>query len=467
MTYKDFGITGDEELEYTLGNSLSQYFWDADKFLNIQKILEKPYLKLYYGVYPMVLSILNFAGYYEWYHLLNMLFASIIIVTAYLISLYVYKDRWQAVIPPVLILLMPQFLGHIPANPKDMPFAVFYFLAFCLVYFFNKNKTNSYSKILILGVVLGFTQSLRIIGYTIYIIYLLDIFINKRADWKLKLLELAGITFVAHLIMLITYPYLRQDPTNLIVLLSNAKSFISWDRNLIYFGQILTRDDRPWHYLFVYLLLTTPLVMLFFHLYSFRYFFKDSLLKLTLITIYLNLFLYLVLNPIVYNGLRHFLYLLPLISLTAAISIMKLPFNLKYMGFITIAIFLPVIVSIIKMHPYEYVYFNPLAHRIFEIEKEFETDYWGMTYKEATGKVVMYIDNNQLVLPKVYPCNLSFAVAYYSQFKFEVVNKSADADIIICDTENDLKRENKGQIVDTVQRSGMILNYIRLNDFDK
>ena len=88
-----------------------------------------PILSQYYRGYTALLARFNPDSTYERYHLLNMLFASIIIVSSYLLALSNTKSRKLALILPSFILLSPKFLGHIPANPKDMPFAVIYFLA--------------------------------------------------------------------------------------------------------------------------------------------------------------------------------------------------------------------------------------------------------------------------------------------------------------------------------------------------
>jgi hypothetical protein len=484
FTYKDYGITADEELEYNLGKNMMNYFIDKRTYENNELLMNKPYLKYYYHLYPMVLTILNVNNYYEWYHLMNMLFTLFIIIVSYVVFYIEYKNKYLATVIPVLILITPQFLGHIPANTKDTPFAIMYFISILSLYILNKNsiKINKIYKILILGILFGFTQSLRIIGYSLYILYIiniLDSFIDKykihikNINTKLNtkelqtlikniVIEMLGIIFVAHLLMWLTYPYIRENIINVFNLFSLSKNFTPWDRTIIYMGEILNRNQRPWHYLFIYIGITTPLFLLITHILSIRYLSKDKLLRLLVITILLNYLAYLIMNPIIYNGLRHFLYILPLIASTSGIYIIHtIKFSPKTAYLYAIFI-LMIVFQIFIIHPYQYIYFNSITKYFIKTENMFETDYWGTSYREATKYLLKHLKQNKIVMPKVYSCNVDYAVRYYSEYKFDIVNTRSKADFIICDYQYDKQMDNtKYPIIKVIERNGMILNIIR------
>ena len=62
---------------------------------------------------------------------------------------------------------------------------------------------------------------------------------------------------------------------------------------------------------------------------------------------------------------------------------------------------------------------------------------------------------------KVYACNLSYAMLYYSEGKYEMVGSSEEADYIVCDYDNDIKEKCTGEIVYEVKRSGAVINRVR------
>jgi len=458
ITYKDYGITADEEMEYKLGKNLINYFANRPEYESQDVFTQKPWVKYYYHLYPMILSIFNAKNYYEWYHFENMLFASLIIVFSYVLMYTEYKNKWKSLIVPITIILTPRFFGDIPANPKDMPFAVMYFISLSLIYLFGKKDRNSSLEMISLGIILGITQSMRIIGYSLYGIYLFNAYLNNKLFRKDTFQQLFLLLGISHLFMYLTYPFISQDIFNVVTLFKITKEFTPWNGEILYLGQFITREQRPWHYLFIWLLISTPIYITIMHFVSLKLAKENKLLRILLFTIYLNFVAYLLLKPIIYNGVRHFLYILPLLSITAGIATIQLLNRVKY---IYLAFVFYVVYQMAKLHPYEYIYFNDFAKYTFPIEKTFETDYWGASYKEATTKVLRYIEDLKIKDPLIYACNVDYAIRYYSKGKFDLTNESSKADIIICDSEEDLFRNNTQSIIDTITKGQLPVNIIR------
>lgn len=455
LFYKDFGITADEKRRYNMGQNYASLILGREK---IDKNIFKDHFPLYEGIMRLLIPQKK----YENFHLFNLIFASLIIIGSYILFFKEYKDKFLALIPPVLIILTPRFFGDMPANPKDMPFAVMYFLSISVLYIFNK-QNKSFFKLMLLGLLFGIAQSMRIIGYTLYILYLLDLFFKFKKITTKDIKDLLIVTLVSHLTMFITWPYLHLGISKLFDVFYLSKNFDQWDNKILYLGNFLTKDQRPWHYLFLWLLISSPIYILTMHSISLLWIKKDNLLKIFISAIYLNLLAYLVLNPVIYNGIRHFLYLLPLISATAAIMVIKtIHFKLSKLAFIIYLIF--IVYQLFQLHPFEYIYFNPISRRVFNIENTFETDYWGATYKDASIFAVNYIKENKLRDIKVYPCSMDFAVEIYSEDKLKLKEEPKEAQMILCDSEEDLYINNDRKIIYEVKRAGMSLNKIR---FDK
>ena len=116
----------------------------------------------------------------------------------------------------------------------------------------------------------------------------------------------------------------------------------------------------------------------------------------------------------------------------------------------------------IHLHPYEYIYFNELVGGLRGAQNLFETDYWGATYKEGAKYVANAVKTNNTKDLKVYACNNAFVVSYYSESRYTVVDRSKNADIVICDTfiENQRKIYN-GAVIRSIKRESVSINNIR------
>ncbi len=196
-TYKDFGLTWDEPVNYNRGvRAYSHIFhkqvnrpFDFNKQDGSRDIQSKPmsaqgdftitYRSLYdfchySGFYPMLLFMLNKDKSIDRYHLLNTLLALPVFVALYFVLFKQYRNQYVAIMGRVLLFLMPRFTGDIPANPKDTPFAVMYFIS-CVAIYCLASYRKSFGKILTLGLLFGISQNLRTVGITLYaILFIFD-----------------------------------------------------------------------------------------------------------------------------------------------------------------------------------------------------------------------------------------------------------------------------------------------------
>jgi hypothetical protein len=107
-------------------------------------------------------------------------------------------------------------------------------------------------------------------------------------------------------------------------------------------------------------------------------------------------------RPPMYDGMRHFLFLLPPVFVFGAIALdllfLKIGNNSANAAF---AAFLlaPGIFGMIQLHPYEYAYFNTFVGGTGGAFRHYETDFWLTCYREAvqqfdgmvTTPVLLYV----------------------------------------------------------------------------
>jgi hypothetical protein len=86
-------------------------------------------------------------------------------------------------------------------------------------------------------------------------------------------------------------------------------------------------------------------------------------------------------NSTLYDGIRHTLFLVPLAVATVFVTIPE-TFWLQRRGWLA-GYFLFLLIDMITLQPYQYVWFNEAA-RFFANEKNYETDFWGYSMREAS-----------------------------------------------------------------------------------
>ena len=407
LTYQNYGETWDESGVYTRGLVLGRYLLDGQWLGLIHKAAPDDGMVLYDHWYAWILSLLNPSMDIAYFHWLNLGFAFFLFVAAYEVLLAQTGKTWLSLLGPVFLFLTPRLLGDLPANPKDGPFAVLYFVSLSAVFLLNRQGLSGMPKVFILGLLFGLTTAQRLVGLTLFFIW--PFYEWAQWKWSLKpktkpksfwpeMIPVFILVFaLTNFILIVTWPYLGADYFHRIFELLGAAKNYPWSNNVLFMGKEITAPDLPRTYLPVFLLVTTPLFILILFAVSFRALknLKASPLWLLLsLALVVNLGFYFILKPVVYDGLRHFLFLLPIIGVMAALGFSDflaarhIVYGRKLVGSVgTFILALIVLVNMIRLHPYEYIYFNPITIGLYGAQGNFETDYWGASYKEAVEAV--------------------------------------------------------------------------------
>jgi hypothetical protein len=124
---------------------------------------------------------------------------------------------------------------------------------------------------------------------------------------------------------------------------------------------------------------------------------RDNIVSLTLILAWFLILLAYVLlrRPAMYDGLRHFLFILPPVFIFTGFAFEFLidhirPFWL-YAGLFTLLLS-PGILGAVQLHPYEYAYYNSFVGGTAGVFRQYETDYWLTCYKEAVERLEETLD---------------------------------------------------------------------------
>jgi hypothetical protein len=96
-----------------------------------------------------------------------------------------------------------------------------------------------------------------------------------------------------------------------------------------------------------------------------------------------------------YDNFRQILFILPPVFLMAAVAFSKIK-QPKWRVILIALVILPGIVDGIRLHPYEYIYYNRFVGGVNNVQRRFELDYWATSYREAAEYV------NSIAQPNSY-----------------------------------------------------------------
>jgi hypothetical protein len=168
-----------------------------------------------------------------------------------------------------------------------------------------------------------------------------------------------------------------------------------------------------------------------------------------------------------YDGFRHFLFILPpvfiVIGFTFQALLERLPRSWMVVPLAVFSI-LPGWLGIRQMHPYEYAYFNQFVGGVTGAFRRFETDYWLTCYKELLPQVKMTADTGTLFVLR-QPANAQLYAP--ETLKIQRFNPDEDepvrGDYLLLPTRanNDLLYYPEAPVVYQVQKNGAIFCLVK------
>jgi hypothetical protein len=269
--------------------------------------------------------------------------------------------------------------------------AVFFYLSTCLFiylyYRLSPTTLRSLFSILPAAIFLGLTTSIRILGPLAGI--LVTLYALRRMGKK-AIPALAVYAAVAFATLYATWPYLWPDPVGHFIESLRVMLQYPWPGQVLFNGTQYASTDIPRSYLPVLLgiQLTEPVWILFIAglMVTGWGFVKKreyvELLVLTLVWFVLPLVGFIVLRTPLYDNFRQIFFILPPIFLMAGVVFEKVKRQVWQIVLIVLVV-LPGVIGIVRLHPYEYIYYNTFIGGEKGAFRHFELDYWGTSYREA------------------------------------------------------------------------------------
>ncbi len=404
----DFGVTWDERGRQANGERI----WNRYKGLIDPRPTDAHIYGGLFDVAAVALQQVVPLDVYHVRHLLNALFGWLGIVGCGLLGWRI-GGPGVGVLAGALLALTPRYFGHSMNNPKDLPFAAA--ATFALVALAYLPRAFPYLpplNVLAVGTAIGVSLAIRP-GGLLFLLYLglwVLATIARRRDWDLRhlgatALGLLGVLGLAMIVPMPVWPYLWDNPLSGVFQAADQASNYDWSGYVLFAGRDVLSTRLPWTYAPVWLLVTTPPVVL-----------GGALLSILVPVIsafrtrrspgsathvrpgshvveprFIAGLWFAVLFPIayviarhstLYDGLRHLLFIVPplvaLASVGWAVTLAHAPGVVRTGLAVLLALgLLEPLLFQVRNHPNQVVYFQPLVGGPRGAVGQFDLDYWG------------------------------------------------------------------------------------------
>jgi len=319
----------------------------------------------------------------------------------------------------VLLSISPLYYGHMFMNPKDSPFAVaMVILLLGLVHAFQEYPRPTPATLAIMGIGIGLSIGTRVIGFiavtyavaAIILIYGTELRASgfKAATPRLArfVLMLAPALALGYLVMGLVWPWSVLEPLNPFRAVRYFSHFFERPWKEMFDGIAVSVPDMPRSYVPTLFFLQEPEILLLLGIGGIAGAFvaaarrdvalprRAALLVLGLAAI-LPIAITVVTRPAMYNGVRHFVFVVPPLAVLAGFAGAWLCSRLARSGrpallagsTIALAAVVAPVVEMVRLHPYQYTQFNNLAGGVRAAEEHYMLDYWGLAFKQAAQEL--------------------------------------------------------------------------------
>ncbi len=436
FTFRHYGQSWDEPLFYNYAAAISSAYQPAH-WLNVpesaygssaedHKYYGPAYLLAARPLQQALIFVFKLEEADAW-HLVNFL--------NFLLALAFFRALAKRTLPPnpatvatAFFALQPIFWGHAFINPKDIPFMTAFLAAmvFGLKWLDAPSAENrkSLGWLMIAALALGVASAIRVIGPLAGVLVVISAVFSareagpRRAVFITRLLPLFLYAALAILVMFLLWPFLWQNPlTRLLEVLAHMSDNPT-ELAVLFRGQIFRANEMPARYFPQMLALTLtlptwPLALIGFGRMALNRETRRAALIYSLwfglVTAYI-----LLRTPAVYDGFRHFFFILPPVFIFVAHGIEEIRRRMKSAPILSLAfsllILFPGLLGILRLHPYEYTYYNALTGGTGGAYRAYETDYWLTCYREA----LTWARENQPEIPVYIQREIHLAQIYSS-----------------------------------------------------
>lgn len=479
--FDDYGVSYDESPSRLTGLVSTKYVLEKSKLMKPEELSDElkklPDLNTYilreYGVvFELPVTLLELLikkvsqnphhNPYLVRHFFNFILTLTGLIFFFLLAKKRFNDPYLALVGVLFLLLSPRIFAHSFYNSKDTVFLYIGIIAtYYLIHFMEKRS-------LLNAFLFAFASSLCVGTRIMGLIFPLLLSVFMMTDYLLSRHKLAFVkenlpatlTYVFFFIAftIACWPFLWENPLGNFLYTFEVNRVNPWNGLVLYMGEFMLASQLPWHYLPVWISISTPVLYLLLFAFGIGVILWKSLSK----QIYTSssfevrqdlVFIIMFFLPLVavnfsgmypHGGWRHLFFIYSPFLMIALLGlkwlwytlVLKLErFDLKN----AVKAFLVTLIALnslalayemIKIHPYQNMYFNLLAGK--NPQDNFTRDFWGLSYRKGL-EYLAKVDRRSLVRVKTqtdlsFFNNINFLEAD-SRYRF--AHDTANADYFI------------------------------------
>ena len=498
FTFTDYGVTWDEDVHNWYGNFVLNYYLSFFVDCNALHWRDLYNYGAMFDTFAAALNRVSPIGTYETRHLLNALVGILGLVGCCKLGCAMGGAR-VGFFAALFLLLTPNYYGQMFNNPKDVPFAVgVVWATYYMVRIVPGLPRPLLSLLIRFGVVVGMTMGVRVGGLILlcYIGLLLVVDgIWRAIDTRRAFLLIEGVwtgfwrvllpaVVFAYPVMLLFWPWGQTDPIENPLRALAFFSHQTFPFSTLFAGRFVPASDLPWTYLPTYIALALPELVLVLLLcapvlagtvISCQWPHVRRELALTHFVVGFGIAFpiayAIAIKAVLFDGMRHFIFVLPLIAVAAALVADRACARLEHLPYrrlICVMLFIYGVghISIMAMlHPNQYVYYNAFVGGVGGAQRKFKLDYWANSYAEAVQGLENYLyptygpdfEDHEFT---VAVCGPPVSAGYYFPANFRFTRQRAEADFFIAFTKENCDRSLPGLPVYRVERMGALLSIV-------
>jgi hypothetical protein len=492
LTFRQHGISNDEEVQHIYGRLLLDFYGSV--FAD-HAAFEYKNLYLYGGLFDLIAAALErvlpvgMLDVWDLRHLLSALFGVTGIVAAWKLARRL-ADEQTAVLAAILLVLTGAWSGAMFTHTKDVPFAACMMWALYYITLVVSELPSPRPRIVIkLGVALGCAFGLRVGAAFAVLTLIIAVGIATTAaggrDWRERGIFLARSAvallpagLICALLTAAFWPWVAMAPENVFLAVRTFSRF-SFPMKTILDGEVMDIGEVPGLYLPEYLTVRLPELLLLGLALAFicavsalraskgtsrgpgGLRFAPLILAATVPIAYAW-----IAAPSLYNGIRHFLFVVPPAAVLAALGLRGAWLHLRPYGYAAPAMTAACsalagwhLVTLMLLHPYEYVYYNQFAGGLPEASSKWATDYWSSSLRDAATQLESQVKESRPpdAPYRVAVCAETIQGQHYLGPRFVVTRDWRRADFFLSSTHLGCDRTLRGKVIATVTRLGVVL----------
>jgi len=495
-TYDSYAISNDEEVQQHYGELIVAYY--ASGFTD-QALFHYANLYLYGGLFDVLAvlgeRLLPFLDAYTVRHVLCALIGVAGIAAAWATARLVAGPRAGAIAAFALAVCGPWY-GSMFNHTKDIPFAVAMMGA---IYFLLRAARDlpkpRWRDLIGFGLLLGAALGIRVLGLLMIGYAGLAIVIrihqlnsgpmrDRLSIFAWSAIALSPAFLIGYIIMIAAWPWSVLAPLNPVRGLIDFGEFHYQIRTLLG-GHVYAMGDVPRWYVPVYLLIKLPLLMLVGAGVAFLFILRprSTAARLSGRHAETALLAFIAVFPVLcevidrgpaFTGLRHFLFVVPTFAVLAGIGFDWLLTQIAARGrawataaLVAIGVVLLWNAAIlIELHPYQYLYYNPLVGGLEGASGLYVTDYWVNIMPEAVDDLEAYVgtldktgDRTHRYTVAVCGERLPFEKEAGSRLQW--IDDWKKAEFFIAPTHMNCDRALDGKVIATITRVGARIGVVK------